>query len=158
MYSLSRSTLNYVLTAQIYTRTVYLLSTYTLKLLSFSITSNETKNRQSFAPSPPPPSLPSPLPLSFLFFNYYDIFGWISALYRRGNPSVAVHDVRGPVTAKGHSAKACAVARGARPLTPWRRALRMGHARGPLPAAPGAVAHDVMSLTPWATTPDVYFC
>jgi hypothetical protein len=31
-------------------------------------------------------------------------------------------------------------------------------AKGPLLAAPGAAAHDVMSLTPWATTPDVYFC
>jgi hypothetical protein len=41
-----------------------------------------------------------------------------------------------------------AVARGARPLTPRRRALRLGHARGPLLAAPGAVAHGVMSLTP----------
>jgi hypothetical protein len=51
-----------------------------------------------------------------------------------------------------------AVARGARPLTLWRRALRLGHARGPLLAAPGAAAHDVMSLTPWATALDVYFC
>jgi hypothetical protein len=50
------------------------------------------------------------------------------------------------------------VARGARPLTPWCRALRLGHARGPLLVALGAVAHGVMSLAPWATTPDVYFC
>jgi hypothetical protein len=51
-----------------------------------------------------------------------------------------------------------AVARSARPLTPRRRALCLGHARGPLLAALDAVAHDVMSLTPWATVPDVYFC
>jgi hypothetical protein len=51
-----------------------------------------------------------------------------------------------------------AVAHDARNLTSWRRALRLGHARGPLLAAPGASAHGVMSLTPWATAPDVYFC
>jgi hypothetical protein len=48
-----------------------------------------------------------------------------------------------------------AVAHGARPLTPRCRALRLGHARGPLLAAPGAAAHDVMSLPSWATAPDV---
>jgi hypothetical protein len=41
-----------------------------------------------------------------------------------------------------------AVARGARPLTPRRGALCLGHARGPLPAAHSVVAHDVMFLTP----------
>jgi hypothetical protein len=51
-----------------------------------------------------------------------------------------------------------AVAHDASPLTPRRMALRLGHARGPLLAAPGAAAHGVMSLTQWATTPDVYFC
>jgi hypothetical protein len=51
-----------------------------------------------------------------------------------------------------------AVARGARPLTPRRRALRLGHTRGPLLVAPSAVADSIMSLTPWATAPDVYFC
>jgi hypothetical protein len=30
-------------------------------------------------------------------------------------------------------------------------------AKGPLLLAPSAAAHGVMSLTPWATTPDVYF-
>jgi hypothetical protein len=30
-------------------------------------------------------------------------------------------------------------------------------AKGPLLAAPSAAAHSVMSLTPWATAPDVYF-
>jgi hypothetical protein len=51
-----------------------------------------------------------------------------------------------------------AMAHSVRPLTPRCRALRLGHARGPLLAAPGAAAHDVMSLTPWAMAPDVYFC
>jgi hypothetical protein len=30
-------------------------------------------------------------------------------------------------------------------------------AKGPLLAAPSVAAHGVMSLTPWATAPDVYF-
>jgi hypothetical protein len=50
------------------------------------------------------------------------------------------------------------VARGARPLTPRRRALRLGHDRGPLLAAPGAATHSVMSLTPWVTALGIYFC
>jgi hypothetical protein len=68
MYLLSRSTLkqciyeadlhqNYIFTKQIYTKTIKYQS----------ITSNEMKNRQSFAPSPPPShSLPL-FPLSFFF-------------------------------------------------------------------------------------------
>jgi hypothetical protein len=150
MYSLSRSTLNYVLTTQIYTKIVYLLSTYTLKLLNLRVlppTRRKTGrashlHHSSLTPFSSSPSL-------FFFSNYYDIFGWISVLYRRGNPSVAAHSVRGPAAAKGH---------GARPLTPRRRVLHLGHARGPLLAAPSAVAHSVMSLTPCATMPDVYFC
>jgi hypothetical protein len=55
-----------------------------------------------------------------------------------------------------------AVARGARPLTPWRTTPRrttprLGHAKGPLLAAPTAVGHSIMSLTPWATAADLYF-
>jgi hypothetical protein len=30
--------------------------------------------------------------------------------------------------------------------------------KGPLLAAPTTVGHAVMSLTPWATAADVYFC
>jgi hypothetical protein len=30
--------------------------------------------------------------------------------------------------------------------------------KGPLLAIPDAVGHDVMSLTPWLTATDVYFC
>jgi hypothetical protein len=51
-----------------------------------------------------------------------------------------------------------AAAHGARPLTLWRRAPGLGHAKGQLLAAPTAVGHGVMSLTPWATAEDVYFC
>jgi hypothetical protein len=51
-----------------------------------------------------------------------------------------------------------AAAQGVRPLTPWAVALGLGHAQGPLLAATSTAAYDVMSLTPWATTPDQYFC
>jgi hypothetical protein len=79
-------------------------------------------------------------------------------LYRRGNPSAVARDARGSADAVAMALRPDVVARDARPLTPRRRALRLGHARGPLLAAPGAAAHVVMSLTPWVTTPDVYFC
>jgi hypothetical protein len=60
--------------------------------------------------------------------------------------------------AHGACRLAAAVARDASPLTPRRTASRLGHAKGPLLAAPTATGHDVMSLTPWATAADVYFC
>jgi hypothetical protein len=50
------------------------------------------------------------------------------------------------------------VAHDARPLTPWGTVLCLFHAKGPLLAAPTAVGHGVMSLPPWATAADVYFC
>jgi hypothetical protein len=40
-----------------------------------SITSNQTKNRHSFAPSPPRPHSLLLSPSLFFFLNYYDIFG-----------------------------------------------------------------------------------
>jgi hypothetical protein len=47
------------------------------------------------------------------------------------------------------------VAQDAMFLTPWVTALCLSHAKGPLLAAPTAVGHGVMSLTPWAMTADV---
>jgi hypothetical protein len=49
------------------------------------------------------------------------------------------------------------VAHDARPLTPWPMTPRMGHAKGPLLAAPTAVGHDVRGLVPLPTKTDVYF-
>jgi hypothetical protein len=80
-------------------------------------------------------------------------------LYRQLNPSAVGHGVRGYllplwVMALGPDA----VAHDARSLTPWRWALRLGHAKGPLLATLAVVGLGVMSLTPWATAVDVYFC
>jgi hypothetical protein len=91
--------------------------------------------------------------LFFLFSNYCDIFGCIWVLYRCGNPALG-----GLLAPWAMALRPDVVACGARPLTPRRRVLRLGHARSPLLAAPGAAAHGVMSLTPWATALDVYFC
>jgi hypothetical protein len=57
-------------------------------------------------------------------------------------------------TTLGHNT----VAHGARPLMSWGTALCLSHTKGPLLAAPTAMGHVVTSMTPWATTTDVYFC
>jgi hypothetical protein len=124
-----------------------------------SITSNETKNRQSFAPSPPPPHSLLLFPLSFLFFQiimscsaefWCYIGSWTLATW----PTVLAGLLPSWPMALGSNV----VAHGARLLTPWRMTLCFAHAKGPLPAAPTAVDHGVMYLMPWATTTDVYFC
>jgi hypothetical protein len=159
MYSLSRSTLNYVLTAQIYTKTVYLLSTYTLKLLSLRVlppTRRKTGRASHLHHLLPTPFSSSP---SLFFFRTIMTF---SAEFRCyigvGTLAPWPTALGGLLSPRATALRHDAVARGARPLTPRRRALRLGHARGPLLVAPSAVAHDVLSLTPWVTTPNVYFC
>jgi hypothetical protein len=64
-------------------------------------------------------------------------------LYRQSDPSAVAH---------GASRPAAAVARGARPLAPWPTTPRLGHAKGPLLAAPTAMGHDIRGLAPMATT------
>jgi hypothetical protein len=121
----------------------------TIKYLS--ITSNETKNRQSFAPSPPPPHSLLFFPLSFFFSNYYDIFCWISVLYRQEILALWPTAPGGLLppwpTTLGHNA----IAHDPMLLTSWATTLCFSHTKGPLLAAPIAVGHGVMSLTPWAT-------
>jgi hypothetical protein len=119
---------------------------YTKTIKFESITSNETKNRQSFAPSPPPPSLPSPLPPLFSFFRIIMTF---SAKFRCyigvGTLALWATTLGGLLPPWAAALRPDAVAHGARPLTLRRRALRLGHARGPLLAAlasrPTALCH-----------------
>jgi hypothetical protein len=54
-------------------------------------------------------------------------------------------------TTLGHNV----VAHDAMPLTQWGTVLCLSHTKGPLLAAPTTVDHNVMSLTPWATTINV---
>jgi hypothetical protein len=149
MYSLSRSTLNYVLTAQIYTKIVYLLSTYTQKLLSLRVLP-PTRRKTCRASH-----LHHLLPHSLLFSPLFSFFRTIMTFSAEFRPYIGVGTLTPRPTALGGlllprtmALRPDAVARDTRPLTPRRRALRQGHARGPLLAAPGAAAHDVMSLTP----------
>jgi hypothetical protein len=159
MYSLSRSTLNYVLTAQIYTKIVYLLSTYTLKLLSLRVLppTRRKTGRASHLHHLLPHSLLL-FPLSFFFRIIMTFSAEFRCYIGVGTLAPRPMTLGGLLPPRAMALRPDAVARGARPLTPRRRALRLGHTRGPLLAAPGAAAHGVMSLTPWATAPDVYFC
>jgi hypothetical protein len=139
MYLLSRSN----------TKTIYLLSTSTLKLLNFRVLplTRRKTGRASHLHHLLLTLLSSSLFL-FFFSNYYDISGWILVLYRQSDPSVVTHGASRPATA---------VARGVRT---WRRGVRR-HVRATLRAhswrllPPWATA---LSLTSWATTADVYFC
>jgi hypothetical protein len=76
-------------------------------------------------------------------------------LYRQPDPNVVTHDASRPAAAVALALGPNAVARGARPLTPTTP--RLGHAKGPLVAAPTAAGHGVTSLTLWVAAADVYF-
>jgi hypothetical protein len=84
-----------------------------------SITSNETKNRQSFAPSPPPPHSLLLFPISFLFLNYYDIstefWCYIGSQTLAPWPTTLAGLLQPWATTLGHNA----VAHDARPITSW---------------------------------------